>query len=327
MDYIKYMEEFKKLVDEFSNDLIVTYPEITDLIKDKDYAIYYEHCLDTYPKHFFDILYEKDTLFDSPFYIFPNVDLSVLIKENISENTKKSIWKYLQLILFFTLEKKDLKDNHIDKDELQNKIKEIFEKNEDVGDMFKNMMDDEDKGFEGFFKKMMENIDTSDNDVKSSFEDLMGGKIGKLAKEIAEETNKDIGDKNPEDFMKNMMSNPSEILGLVKNIGNKLEKKMKEGELNEGDLFSEAGDIMEKMKNMPGIKEMMKNMDLKGMTNKMEQHNKKEKTKERMLAKLNEKKINTKIEPTKDNDTFIFKADEEIAEKSKRKKKQQRKKK
>lgn len=326
------MEEFKKLVDDFCNDLLITYPELSEKIKDRDYTQYYEHCLDVYPKHFFDILYEKYTIFDSPFYVFPNVDLSILIKENISDNTKKSIWKYLQLILFFTLEKKDLKDNDFDKEELQKKIKEIFEKNEDIGDIFKNMMGDgSDKGFEGFFKNMMENIntntDTSDNNMKGSFENLMGGKIGQLAKEIAEETNKDIGDKTPEDFMKNMMSNPSEILGLVKNIGNKLEKKMKEGDFNENELFSEAGDIMEKMKNMPGIKEMMKNMDLKGMNHKMEQYKKKEKTKERMLSKLNDKKLNTKIETTDENDTFIFKTDEETVQKSKRKKKQQRKKK
>lgn len=316
------MEEFQKLIDEFCCDLLVTYPEIEESIKEKDYNNYYNHCLETYPKHFFEILYEKDSLFETPFYFLPTIDLSLLIKENISDNTKKTIWKYLQLILFYTLEKKDLTDNKIDKDELQNKIKQLFEKNENIEEMFKNMMGSQDNPFEEMFKNMKDNVESDD---KSSFENLMGGKIGKLAKEIAEETNKEFSNKNPEDFMKNMMSNPSEILGLVKNIGSKLEKKMKEGDMNEGDLFSEASSIMEQMKNMPGIKEMMKNMDFKNMANKMEQHTKKEKTKERMLTKLNEKK--TKIETTPDSDTFIFKTNEENVEKSKRKKKQQRKKK
>ena len=78
---------------------------------------------------------------------------------------------------------------------------------------------------------------------------------------------------------------------------------------------------------MPGIKEMMKNMDFKGMANKMDQQNKKEKTKERMLAKLNENKIKSKLEPTNDEETFIFKSNEENVQKSKWKMKQQRKKK
>ena len=74
-------------------------------------------------------------------------------------------------------------------------------------------------------------------------------------------------------------------MGLVKNVGSKLDSKIKSGDIKEGELMEEATDLMKKMKGMPGmdniqgmlnkmgmdsngLKEMMKGMDmdkLKGM--------------------------------------------------------------
>ena len=104
--------------------------------------------------------------------------------------------------------------------------------------------------------------------------------------------------------------------------------------INESDLFSEAGNIMKEMNNIPGMKEMMKNMgmngkpDLKAMASKIEQNNKKEKNKERMREKLKQKSnevkkgTEVKIEATDKEDTFIFKTDDSTqVKKSKREKK------
>jgi len=55
-------------------------------------------------------------------------------------------------------------------------------------------------------------------------------------------------------------------------------------------MMKEASDIMNQMKDMPGLKDMMKNIDMKGMMNKMEQVQKQNDTKERMRKK-NAKKI------------------------------------
>ena len=47
-------------------------------------------------------------------------------------------------------------------------------------------------------------------------------------------------------------------MSLVKDIGSKLDSKLKSGEIKESELMQEAADLMEKMKSMPGMKNMNK---------------------------------------------------------------------
>ena len=51
-------------------------------------------------------------------------------------------------------------------------------------------------------------------------------------------------------------------MDIVKNIGSKLEEKFKNGDLKESELLEEAQGIMDKMKDMPGLKEMMSSMGM-----------------------------------------------------------------
>jgi hypothetical protein len=125
--------------------------------------------------------------------------------------------------------------------------------------------------------------------MKSHLDDLMNGKIGTLAKEIAEEAKNSIGDEK--EFMETIMKNPQKILSLVKNIGGKLEEKISSGQVKESELLEEATQIMDKIQDIPGLKEMMAKMglngkmDFKAMANKMQQHMKGSKTKERLQKK------------------------------------------
>ena len=59
-------------------------------------------CLKVYPERFFDILYQNTDIFttDVNTHFYLHIDFSSLWKEDISEKTRKTIWKYLQLILF-----------------------------------------------------------------------------------------------------------------------------------------------------------------------------------------------------------------------------------
>ena len=87
---------------------------------------------------------------------------------------------------------------------------------------------------------------------------MMNGKLGCLAKDIAEETAKDlnIDIENTEsinDVFKQVFKNPGKLLGIVKNVGAKLDDKMKSGELKESEILEEATEMMSKMKNMPGM--------------------------------------------------------------------------
>ena len=134
---------------------------------------------------------------------------------------------------------------------------------------------------------------------------LINGKIGSLAKEIAEETTKDldmdtdnITDVN--DVLKGFMKNPTKLLGLIGKISNKINSKMKDGSLKESELLEEATNIFKNMKDMPGMgnfNDIMKSMNLdkfmpKGgkinptaFQNMMEQNVKMSKMKERMKKK------------------------------------------
>ena len=135
-----------------------------------------------------------------------------------------------------------------------------------------------------FFNNTEESNDMFDADkLKDHLSGIMGGKIGNLAKEIAEEASKDLGldgdsmsPDQQQDFMKNLFKNPTKIMNIVKNIGTKIEEKFKSGDLKESELLEEAQEIMGKMQDLPGLKNMMSSMgmnpggkfDFKGMANK-----------------------------------------------------------
>ena len=130
---------------------------------------------------------------------------------------------------------------------------------------------------------------------------MLDGKLGQLAREIAEETanemNMDMEDaKSVNDVFEQLFKNPGKLMGLVQTVGKKLDTKIKSGEIKESELMAEAGDMMNKMKNMPGmdnIQDMLNKMAGKGKKFDMNKFNTQMKSntqKERMLNKLNARK-------------------------------------
>jgi NADP-dependent 3-hydroxy acid dehydrogenase YdfG len=131
---------------------------------------------------------------------------------------------------------------------------------------------------------------------------MLGGKLGQLAREIAEETaenlNIDFEDSTDmKDIFQKLIKNPTKLMGLVKTVGDKLDSKIKSGDLKESELMTEATEMMNKMKNMPGmgnIQSMLGKMGLGGLGGKvntgameanLNQKMKMAKTKERIRAK------------------------------------------
>jgi hypothetical protein len=288
---------------------------------------------------FFEILYENDTIFEKECFLLPGINFSLIMKENddiigISDKTKKTIWKYLQLILFSILEKINSNKSFgeagkifegIEENELHKKIAETMEE-------MKHLFTESSQGPEDTSGSP---IDLDPEKMKSHLDDLMNGKIGTLAKEIAEEAKNSIGDEK--EFMQNIMKNPQKILSLVKNIGGKLEEKISSGQVKESELLEEATQIMDKIQDIPGLKEMMAKMglngkmDFKAMANKMQQHMQGSKTKER-LQKKRENRMNEKSKAEKadikqtSEDTFVFKVGESPQKSTKKKNKKKKKK-
>jgi hypothetical protein len=280
-----------------------------------------------YPKIFFEILYENDSLFDDKgCFLLPGIDFTLIMKDNISEKTKKTIWKYLQLILFSILEKINSNKSFgetskifegVEEEELHKKIAQTME---EMKNLFVDLSGTDPSG-----SPAMGDLDPEK--MKSHLDELMNGKIGTLAKEIAEEAKNSIGDEK--EFMQTVMKNPQKILSLVKNIGGKLEEKISSGQVKESELLEEATQIMDKIQDIPGLKEMMAKMglngkmDFKAMANKMQQHMKGSKTKERLQKKRENKEKERQNVPQKTNvhsepeipaditqtsdDTFVFK--------------------
>ena len=322
--------KFYQVIEDFTKDLLTTFPELNDKVKlineDKESCL--KFCTELYPKKFFEILYKNMDIFNEECILLPNINFSLLMKdETVTEKTRETIWKYLQLILFTILDTLDDKNSFGDTSKLFEAInqtdlhKKISETMENMKDFFVNESDASGSAFDGM------KDDFNPEKLKSHLDGLMDGKIGRLAKEIAEETAQSVGDQ--EEFMKNVMKNPSKIMSLVKDIGGKLENKIKSGEVKESELLEEATELIDKMKDIPGIKEMMSKMgmngkmDFKGMANKMQQTMNQAKTKERLKKKMEERKAQISKQT---EDTFVVKVDDSAPLRSKKPKKKKAKK-
>lgn len=336
-----------RISNDLIGDLLTSFPEcdneLTNMRTQIEDPSYVDHCKKIYPQRFFDILYQNYEIFDDneiDTCFMPNIDFKMFFKaEGVSEKTRDVLWQYLQLMLFTIIgdvqNAKDFGDtanlfNGIDEDELQNKMKEAFENMGSVLDNMSNNNGDEktDEPVEGEETEgqPQHGIPQFEN-VKDHLQSLFEGKIGSLAKELAEEVGDDfkdlLGDEktqsNPKDIFKKLIRNPNKITDLMKKVSTKLEQKMSSGNISKEELMKEAGDIMKKMKDMGGGKEfgdMMKNMAKTmggkktrvnmGMFNQMSKQND---NRERLLQKL-EQRREAKIVEDNNKKKFVIEGDE-----------------
>ena len=151
-----FPEKFPSIIQDFVLDLSNTFPEYSYLwekwtkeVPESEWQYLYEYSLSVYPELFFDLLYENEELFslESKNTLFlPNVEFKLLYNtEGVTDITRKSIWKYIQLILFTIVG--NLKDKEefgksmnlfegIDEKELQEKLTSSIS---GIGDFFKNL--------------------------------------------------------------------------------------------------------------------------------------------------------------------------------------------
>ena len=293
--------EFKKIISDFVADIATVFPEHGDVcatVYNMDLAAVYEHCKRVYAPQFFNILYRNEAvLFAEPIELLPGLNFKALWETpDISDATKEAVWKYLQLVMFSVVS--DLSDTStfgdaaklfeaIDESVLKSKLEEVMQQ---MQDMFKNdgtdpasgqasdpasdqasdqasgQSEDQEKGFP--FPGM------DPNSMHEHLSGLLGGKIGNLAKEIAEETaaelNLDATDEaSVQSVFQNLFKNPGKLMGIVKSVGQKLDAKMKSGEIKESEIMQEASDLMNKMKKMPGANNMADLLKKMGMDSGM----------------------------------------------------------
>ena len=315
--------ELYKVIREFVPDLLNTFPEYKDNIDQGIYDVLaeeyesesatklYEHCLNVYPERFFDILYQNADIFikdDVNTEFLPGIEFKDLWKKDITDNTRSIIWKYLQLIMLSIVT--SINDGAsfgdtaklfeaINEEEFKNKIEETIS---NMQSLFQNQNAEDETPLD------TSNIDLGSlpnpEDVQNHINGMLDGKLGSLAREIAEETATELdidfeGATDVNDVFKKMFKNPGKLMSMVKNIGNKLETKIKSGDINESELIKEATDMMSKMKDMPGMGNIEKMLGQFGLPtgknskvnmgafqNHMQQNLKMTQQRERMLNKL-----------------------------------------
>lgn len=269
-------DKFGKLIIDFMRDLLITFPELRDSLdanlltvcdgepSESTITTLRNHCVARLPERFFDILYQNEDMFDNQdidLCFLPGIDFRVLWRANITDNTRSTIWKYLQLFLFDAIS--DMTDGSsfgdtaklfeaIDEDVFRSKLEETISQMQTMfeADNSNACSDDE----ESADRPNIPNPEEIHEHVSA----MMDGKLGALAKEIAEETAEemdiDIEDSgNINDVFKKLFKNPTKLMSLVQNVGSKIDKKLKDGNIKESELIEEATELIKKMKNTPGM--------------------------------------------------------------------------
>jgi hypothetical protein len=306
----KIPDEFSKVIKDLIRDVKATFPEVCPLISkwwkdvsDFDYIdnveertksfeesqqagikFLFTFCQKKFPPRFFEILYQNDEMFkedsDIDTEFLPHIHFKNLWQFDITQKTRDTIWKYLQLILFSivgSLENREAFGDSaklfeaINQDDFKSKLEETLSQMQGLFDMPDPTGDENSNDS----SKMPEGMPNAD-DIHEHINGMLDGQLGKLAKEIAEETaaslNIDMENvTDMKDVFSNLVKNPTKLMGLVKNVGDKLDSRIKSGEIKESELISEATDIMNKMKGMPGmdnIQSMLSKMGIPGLGGK-----------------------------------------------------------
>lgn len=379
--------EFCKVLREFIPDFLNAFPEFTsklhpgitvivsghenEEVNETTVHELYSHTKQVLPERFFDILYQKTDMFQDETVnteFIKGIEFKEIWKnETISENTKSVIWKYLQLLLFSVV-------SDIDNQEIFGDTAKLFEaisENE-----FQTKLEETLKDIQSYFDiSGSTNTDTRDsanpddyfsfdrfnkedipdpNSIHDYINSMMDGKIGSMAKEIAEETYNEI--ENDETLKKDMehlqnkenvdtaevfkllMNNPQKLMKLSNRIGSKIETKLKNGDISERELMQEASDMMSKMKDMPGMGNMndimkkfggmMNGKNSGSGMNTFKNKMSKNETRERLLEKLKKRQEEqgqgqghtTGIVNSTDGVNSVFRVNDEVIEKTPRKK-------
>ena len=292
-------QNLRSIIIDFTNDLTKVFPEYAFLWEkwlsadDAEYEKLNQHFMAVFPERFFDIMNSNMEIFspesDANVMFLPDVDFKLLFNcAGVSEGTKTSMWKYLQLLLFTVLG--DMKDTanfgetlnmfeSMNENDLQEKMKETME---GLGDFFKGFGEGPNNEGQGPNSEGSNNNEDSEESngpkgfklpkpevLQEHMKILMEGKLGKLAKELTEEftgdlkdvfdETEDTKDKSMKDIMAQIMKDPKKIMGIMKKITDKLQHKMQNGDISQEELMKEVSTLVEKFKEMGGGEDFMKN--------------------------------------------------------------------
>jgi hypothetical protein len=279
-----------QLVKALSRDMMATFPEYEEQINAVDgleEEVIIAYVKRVYPPTFFDVLYKNSKAFDTPIEFLPGIDFSYIWKRNISEQTRDSIWQHLQLILFSVVSEMEDSSSFgnaeaffqaVDSTSIREQLEEVL-------------------------GAVSDGQGPDPQDIEDHLSGLLEGRIGTLARQIAEEAANEFTDMGEEASVKDVFSrligDPLKLMNLIKKIGSKIDQEIRSGGLKESELLKEASDLLEKMRSTPGmegIHEMMAKMgvsnerDMRVAKGRMNEQMKTAKTRDRLREKLARRK-------------------------------------
>lgn len=287
----KLILSFNKLLKQFVKELDKTYPEYNILkikeyknIDDKDekYLLYYMNFIE---KDIKKIANEDISLFEQEdTYFLRDIEFSRIWNNNISDKTKQAIWKFLQTLYLigkpFMNNKTDIHQlitdyNNIisnDTEKDPKKLKSIKKELDTISKIVKNINQEK----EHQKQQRKEQFKQGGNGQLPEF--LENSKIGQLAQELSSELdldelgfgNLDEGNADPQNIFNNVLGkNPQKLMGLIQNVGTKIQSKLSEGDINENDLVGEAQNMMSSLGGNGVFQEMFNNPNMKNIFQNM----------------------------------------------------------
>ena len=250
-DIIKIKGDYKETLEDYYKDLLET-----ENCNDDKYIKRFMRKMSDHKK----LICEKNNdLFNESLLILKNVDFHELwSSDGITPEYKDTIWEYIQTL--YVLGETIISDSDKIKNLVENfkKIRnneEVTVDNEEDNElinMIKNLSDNKDKENPIFDEKILEN-----------------GLIGGLVKELAEDINlEDINlnlsgnSNNLNDVFSNLLSgdNPMNFMNLIQNVGQKIQKKLENADLDQTKLMEEAQNMMGMLgNNNPLFDNLLKN--------------------------------------------------------------------
>ena len=293
MDTESQKNKFFKLIRQFLRSLeeqfpsskkqIASFRKLMNNTKKNKFIKYVVSKLEPYSH---DISHNNTEIFntDEPVYLLKYIDFRKFFADEVSDENKSIIWQYLQSLYImgnFILQGnsllkglKNLEDNLNVNDETGASNDEANPMNDALKNMFENLQKAQTQ------KEQTQNDETNtdnNNENTQKTSDNQSNPFGfieELASEIANEIEipDDLKkpDAKPSDLFHSIFfSKENHFANMVSKVGEKIQKKMETGELNQEKLFSQTQDIMSNMQKglgeMQNDPEMMKQMG--GMTN------------------------------------------------------------
>ena len=199
---------------------------------------------------------KNNDLFNEPLHILKSVDFKELMaRDTITDTIRDSIWDYIQTL--FVIGETIVSDSNSIKKLVEN-FQKIREADGDMASLEGDASNENSAEGDEQVMEMLKNLSEKTREVQGQNQELNeelinNGLIGNLAKELAEDINLDDfnlnikeDSENVNDVFSNLISgdNPMKFMNLIQNVGQKIQNKLSDGNIDQSKLVDEAQQMM-----------------------------------------------------------------------------------